>query len=1048
MLRPALQSPPVVSAKIISLNIPAPLVASGIPVTSVVFPHSGGAQIDLKPAASSLPLFKAVGDILSAHKSGNGRVHIFSMDLENADDNTARRTLEAANIILKQFLGREDWPESAATLNLSKFLNGLPDRFIKFVTRDFIDTLNKLRIRVYVKGGCTETPDDFLLEALNTGVFFGRVVSLSEPDLAIYILDLVADSFDLKFKGDDGSLKVGAIDVFHEVKNQSPVVAERAIKHLRDLCINCGNREIELEALHSITVIARRYHGIFDAETRNALWQIVGETKDTNEHKAWEVIEALLAGTRQDTIKAKLSVLAKEDKRLHRFLSGLYSISNDNSLRKYLEEHRLADRRLIPPAVIMPDREAHWAARDLIRSDITQAALSGNGGETSGFAQLIGKYPLLRQWESLADENGEVIEVPVDEITKVLKEQTKVYYSSLGKQIEYIMQARDSHRDVRLMIALENLGFQTDPSISPPKDVEKIRPRDLFVIGECFDEMGKSNFISPAQLSTLHIVISQLLRFHYVYEAIKGHKGMVSYFVSLCNKQIDLEPNLNLQQQFYDDPAAHAIILHGPDDAAICGYKMRLVVDMSNGEPTLVYEPFTAKSTNLHLWPNLSLFDELMKGRVRKIAEKIGVKNIVAAANIERIHWSEMRFAPASTPAWIIDNAIPEILAKHEHSDRAQLSAGVGTFEAMKPLDKGRVIFSPVVAGNILLPKDFFLREIEPVPVNEQSGNYIWGFSAGMGRSVDFDRDFTTPDGTHWRHISAVGAGKTYRARGGNESRDGILPLSGAMKRFYFTNLMHHVAGPLGFRTSLGVVVVNRDMQRPNFVRGERDRRPQLQATTFELRRASLRLSDIAKAKDPAIMINRISADVASELGLTNMDSGDYVQWLAGTLGKQLAIMSIFGFDHGAEKGAPQLHFGNVSVMAEIFDFDTSGFGRKAMERYLATDFTGWLCLDLNCIDSLQRKWDEHIEEQADTAEDHTWFEIIMRMAPKINFAGILKSAYMAKIDELEKSRGSGFDLRREIKKFNENIWNPFMRNARIYHRTDGTRMRSGPTFW
>jgi hypothetical protein len=496
-------------------------------------------------------------------------------------------------------------------------------------------------------------------------------------------------------------------------------------------------------------------------------------------------------------------------------------------------------------------------------------------------------------------------------------------------------------------------------------------------------------------------------------------KDEATYKVALWRRDPRIEWDLPLPLEDFQDLGKQVLVVTPPNGKITEGLTLELHQHHATKELSL----FCSSLADTHKFDTIS---PILEEEAKSIAHQLGIPS-------ERVYFSSSSSLAGSKP-WAgpyfsiaapaeIEEAISSFQRDHFHPYQELLLYPEGTYEALRPLEKGQVITNPWFGDKF--PEDLasrFLVEIEPKPKTEWVQNYLWGFSPSTGRSVDFflgEEGMVTPEATRWYHLNAVGVGKTYLARSGAEKRDGKLPLDGAIKRFYLTNLMHSVAGPFGFRTSLGIAVVNREIVRP-----DHERRPgvsQIEATIYELRRQQLRFNDIERELDREKLLEFAKKKIARELGVNSLTNEEYVQWLAKTLGEQFAIMTFFNFDHGLFEGTPQLHAGNVSLAGEIFDFDVARFSGTAFKRYMGNNYgVRANYVDFQHIQTLQHEWEK------DPTQADAWLSILLRLAPKVNFTSILIDAYAEKLDALTTH---GISSRKKIDEFNVKIWNPFIRN-------------------
>jgi len=337
--------------------------------------------------------------------------------------------------------------------------------------------------------------------------------------------------------------------------------------------------------------------------------------------------------------------------------------------------------------------------------------------------------------------------------------------------------------------------------------------------------------------------------------------------------------------------------------------------------------------------------------------------------------------------------------------------------EALRPLRDGKFYYNTLWSSlRVQADSSLFLREIEPNPL-EAGVDYLWGFSGRSGRSIDV---WLGPEGIvdfeniRWNHLSGIGVGLTEYVRSDPGRWDGKLDLRSAWRRFYLTNLLHYLAVPYGFRSSMGLALVDR---------GEGE------GTVYELRRERWRLQDLSDIEENKLvnvrgLLDQVKKQVAQELGEQEISDQEYVQWFAKTLGEQFALMDFFGFDHGEYENEAQLHDGNVSLACEIFDFETGRLSKNASLRYHANEKIYFTHLDLKHIWEMQLYWD-----LGSRSGRQAWLFTFLAMAPGFNFFKETENAYKNKIQEIKKRK---INPKAEIKKFNQEKWVPFILEMRL----------------
>jgi len=484
-------------------------------------------------------------------------------------------------------------------------------------------------------------------------------------------------------------------------------------------------------------------------------------------------------------------------------------------------------------------------------------------------------------------------------------------------------------------------------------------------------------------------------------------KGFLTYTISLWQRNEAERRHFGFSKESLADPSNQVLVVRNFKGEIIGGMVLRLFQDIDTQKKGIFYS--FSKGVEEHL-PK-AIYDKLME---------ISKAHVVSRSTypVEQLPWPILLpFVPVNAPPKT-EVAARLILARpHPHRDFHYITDGA-VYEAMKRVEGARVVANPWLENNFPLDLgDLGGREIEPDPKVDKARDYLWPFVSGsFGRSVDYylGNEGLPVQGVHWHHLSGIGVGRTLNARIGNENRDGRLSLEVAWQRFYLTNLLHTIAGDVGFRTSLGVAVTDFGRERKGF-------EPRVEGAVYELRRENLRLWDLEKAD--LEMSVKIIDYVREKMAKTREE---YVQWLAKTLGEQFAIMEYFGFDHGMDDGDPQLHSGNVSLLGEIFDTETGRFCLKEA-RYHNNSDVGECHVDMEHIRQMQEVW-QGTREKNEKMEEPTWVERLLDFAPQVDFYRELQSAHDAKLAEL---KASGIDPKQRIRDFNRRFWVPFIREVR-----------------
>lgn len=579
--------------------------------------------------------------------------------------------------------------------------------------------------------------------------------------------------------------------------------------------------------------------------------------------------------------------------------------------------------------------------------------------------------------------------------------------------------------------SLASLGIRTKWSggrledLTFPKGFSPLRFWDLKTTADLLEELSSIGFLDEDDRDRCQKLFISLLAVSQDLTLVAG-EGEVPYTLPLWRRDPRFSIDLGLPSGTYNDLGLQTLTVSLPNGDLAAGAIVRLFWNVDRQAPALLMD--IRLIDRLRHWvPQEDIIPAALSTLTRKIAATVGVSPKPGSLDrfgleVDAIGWTTPPFVPISAPEGA-EGAQTRIRRDHPHPYEGVLPWTEGGYEALREVPNASHVVSPWAGdltgkiGPLLTP-----REIEPDPEPGKTADHVWAFCTGTGRSVDLSlgqNGMTTPDGTRWHHLNLIGVGRTQIARAGPERRDGRLPLDGAIRRFYLTNLMHFAAGPLGFRTSLGVSIA--DLGR---VREDHERRPgipQWEAVIAELRREQWRLKDLQDhPKEAADLIRFARWKIERELkmGSFSLSREAYVKWLARTVGEQFALMEFFGFDHGDFERSSQLHPGNVSLAGEICDFDTARFSERAAMRYHDNLEAGMDHVDIHHI--------RRMEENFWKGKGSDWLGVLLFFArDAVDFSEILRTSHRQKLAAL---RESGIDPRKRIREFHETRWGPFIR--------------------
>ena len=510
-------------------------------------------------------------------------------------------------------------------------------------------------------------------------------------------------------------------------------------------------------------------------------------------------------------------------------------------------------------------------------------------------------------------------------------------------------------------------------------------------------------------------------------------KKKLLYHISLWSREEEVVERLHLSPTALDDLSVQVLVVRNGENEIVGGMVLRLFQNADDKKVVIFANAVPLFDAVFNRIP------QEVKSTLTKIATAIGLEvgsrvMISTHHRVDRLTWSTQIPHFPVTAHLGVEEALRRVRTRFGHPHEAQFGPEFKTYEAMRRTDGTATIHL-----NRWLEKDFSMavedfarREVEPEPDVEKAGDYLWGFVGGTeimgsnGRSVDFflgAEGVTTPDGTRWHHLSSIGGGATNWVRAGRETRDGKLSLEEAIRRFYLTNLMHAVAGPYGFRTSLGLSLT--DYKRIKKGDEKIPGVPHIEAKIDELRREQWRLSNLNPndPEDAGAKIDAVCRKVARELGKKEITREEYVRWFAKTLGEQFAIMEYFGFDHGLAEKIPQLGPWNVSLMGEIFDNDTGRFVSGTTRRYVDNTEASPAHVDSQHIHRMQENW-----EKDRTKKPTDWASLLLYFAPGFDFHATLLQARRMKAEALRELK---INVRERIGDFNRRYWVPFIKQVR-----------------
>lgn len=650
-----------------------------------------------------------------------------------------------------------------------------------------------------------------------------------------------------------------------------------------------------------------------------------------------------------------------------------------------------------------------------------------NHPDSAPFHERSARIPALRQWLEIED-TPVLLEVPVSEIRSCMME---VYLRAVEhfRELSHLPEGSNFPAiGSRSLFNPRGLPTRLPTGVQP--DFHWGSDDGVKLYADDIERMWREGLIDEEEMVGRQKALRPCWAIAKDFAFLGGVAGeKIPVRISLWRRHPAIDRGAPLSEGASRDLSLQVVVATLPNGIVVGGRVFRLMLTHHEDGAHLLWSGLS--SVFAHWRPpavqdQISLFSASLMDHLALAGFYGGL-----SSPVEALGWNTSSFYPVTSPPGM-SALMAHLEEKRRHPAEDRFPLGVGSYEALRPVEEGKILISPWLKTGNFLP-----LEIDPTPKADPNA-YLWGYSTDTGRSVDLslgEKGYETPDGTVWYHLNLVGVGRTHKARSGKEARDGLLPLDGAMRRFYLTNLMHRVAGRFGFRTSLGVGVLDRGRNREGHER--RKGVPQVEGSIHELRREQFRLSDLRTLLlggdiDQAVTSAGVLRKVARELGREKVSYEEYVRWLAKTLGKQFAIMEFFGFDHGVyketrdEQGVPQLHSANVSLLGEIFDFDVGRIGGDGIEgRYVANTGVDDDYVDLAHILEMERKWRIHLDFGEAKRFNQNWLSALLSRARDFSFHGLVLRAAQVKHRELARS---GVNPRLEFRRFNEMVWNPFMK--------------------
>ncbi|MDO8528209.1 MAG: hypothetical protein Q7T03_11085 [Deltaproteobacteria bacterium] len=666
---------------------------------------------------------------------------------------------------------------------------------------------------------------------------------------------------------------------------------------------------------------------------------------------------------------------------------------------------------LATPPLLKIEPRLQREARLLLESDC----------EENGFHSRWTLHAPLGTWLRLPKEQG-TVSVPTEPMVNNMKE---AYFSSLHllTDIQEDLKSEEPSLGKRFEGLMMDFGFTRDEErLKKPTDILSLSDASIQAMTDFLEGLVKKNLLGADYAEYYIWHIRNAAEMAVQYQEMKGLTN-IDVTLSLWDRNADISKVFNLPASAVDDLSLQVWVGTFPNGTPVSAYAARLVqeanedpfnpefymsvsvIPLRRANPFWTFRENTQVLCDLHyIWQN--------------IAAQIGIpsEHLLILPGSEMQSWTT-GLVPLTMP---LDgqSVVAQVRQLWFHPHSHLFHPYDASYEAMRHTGKSRMALqTPLVKTeglNLTVLQDLFLRTIDPAPDWYRFNEYAFGFSGGTGRSVDF----MIEEQGRWNHLNGIGVGRTFRARLGRaEVRDGLSGYDEALNRFYLSNLLHDIAGPLGFRTSLVLGIVDHQQIREGHTR--LSGAPQHQATIWELRREQLRMDDLRTAPHPEKLIEHAKEKLMRELGLDTMTVQNYVEWAAKTLAEQFAIMTFLRFDHGMGDGSTQLHDGNGSLAMEICDLET---GRFIKDRGIVHN-RYWQDNDLSIETTRARE-----KAFRRGKKDRNWVSVLLEMVPEVQFANIMTEMYWAKRRELEKS---GIDPQEMIRKFNENKWKPFIRESR-----------------
>lgn len=644
------------------------------------------------------------------------------------------------------------------------------------------------------------------------------------------------------------------------------------------------------------------------------------------------------------------------------------------------------------------------------------------------FRRRLWDDPALLEWLNLPDNYGSItvsVESLRDNLFKGLRETQRCLARAW---IRHASKFGEEERE-KLFAVLFPFGLRTIckgklPAAPRRRPISEKEMSDLIAVLENFSDATQE------QREILQVFLDESLRVRHILDRLPElpAEGEIFCHIQLETRTSEAIDLLRAPFSFFSDPSQMLLSARWPNGFAAGGLLLQLFFD-GDGNRWILYQKVDTSGTDKD-WKTPKI-DLALEFAAVEIAYRMNVpvERLHEVTSLDRRQWGNGLVAAGHDPA--LDAYLRRMTAQFPHPHARLVKPGDGNYEALKPLPNGRIAIlnpwtgSPIPGGES--PESFLVRDTEPQPDPKKFDQYRFGFTT-TGRSVNFPIRFTDENGTHWNYLDGIGV-PTLQTRDGRESRDGRSAYSNAIRRFYYAKMMHHIGGPLGFRTSRPYALVEIDPEKKGAALKD------LSAIVWELRREQLRLWDLSLLPQPEKALEMFREELAQE-GIILRNNSEYVAWFAKTLGEQMAIMHFLELDHGTfDVGtgvAPQLHSGNISPLGEVFDLEVARISREAWRRYVAADKHRVAQRDVFVdLDRIRRE-QARIRRKGIPKKPTNWMEWMLQRHPDLDFYEILLEAKRAKLNELKKL---GIDPRAEIIRFNKERWIPGIRSQKFHGR-------------